>query len=53
MKELFANADVGTFGLILFFVFFCVVVAWTLRPSAKSKYKEFGEIPLKEDKKND
>jgi len=53
MKELFANADIGIFGLILFFMFFCLVVAWTLRPSAKSKYKTYGEIPFKEDQKND
>lgn len=53
MKELFANADIGIIGLILFFIFFCVAVAWTMRPSAKSHYIEHGKIPLREDHKND
>jgi cbb3-type cytochrome oxidase subunit 3 len=53
MKELFANADIGTFGLILFFALFCIVVGWTLRPGAKNKYKQHGEIPFREDQKDD
>jgi len=49
MKELFASAPNGLIGLIIFFVFFCCVLLWLLRPGAKSKYKHYGEIPLKED----
>lgn len=52
MKELFADAGTGITGLILFFIFFCVVVFWTMRPSAKEDYKKHGEIPLREDQKN-
>lgn len=52
MKELFANADVGITGLILFLIIFCCAVLWTMRPSAKGKYKKHGEIPLREDQKN-
>ncbi len=52
MKELFANADAGITGLILFLVIFCGAVLWTMRPSAKLKYKKYGEIPLREDQEN-
>lgn len=53
MKELFANYDAGMIGLLIFFGVFCAAVAWTLRPSARGEYKEHGEIPFREDQKND
>jgi len=53
MKELFANANVGITGLILFFTIFCAIVLWTMRPSAKLDYKKHGEIPLSENEQND
>ena len=48
MKQIFASADFGLLGLILFFVFFSLITLWTLRPNAKNKYKDLGNIPLKE-----
>lgn len=48
MKEIFANPTVGLAGLLFFFIFFCGVILWTFRPSAKDKYKKDAEIPLKE-----
>lgn len=48
MKELFANADAGLYGLLFFFVFFCAVALWTFRPGAKKHYQDQGKIPLKE-----
>lgn len=49
MKELFASADLGLLGLLFFFLFFCAVLVWVMRPGSKSKYKQDSEIPLKED----
>ncbi len=48
MKELFANPDLGLIGLLFFFVFFCAVTVWTLRPGAKKAYLDHGDIPLRE-----
>lgn len=48
MKEIFASADYGLVGLLFFFVFFALVTLWTLRPSAKNTYKNYGNIPLQE-----
>lgn len=53
MKELFANSDAGITGLIIFFIVFCLAVAWLFRPGSKKQYTEYGEIPLREDKKDD
>jgi len=53
MKEMFANADIGIIGLIIFFILFCCVVVWTLRPSARQNYKKYGEIPIREERNND
>lgn len=50
MKELFANADLGLVGLLFFFLFFCGVLVWVMRPGTKKKYKQDAQIPLKEDK---
>ncbi|MAZ75687.1 MAG: hypothetical protein CMH31_00110 [Micavibrio sp.] len=51
MKQIFASADYGLLGLILFFMFFIFITLWTFRPSAKKKYKDIGNIPLKENEK--
>lgn len=48
MKQIFASADYGLVGLIFFFVFFCVILLWTLRPSAKKTYQDHGNIPFQE-----
>jgi len=48
VKELFASANAGLIGLLFFFIFFCIVVAWAFRPGARKKYKEHADIPLKE-----
>lgn len=49
MKELFANADLGLLGLLFFFLFFCCVLVWVMRPGSKKKYNQNAQIPLKED----
>lgn len=49
MKELFANADLGLLGLLFFFLFFCSVLFWVMRPGSKKKYNQNAQIPLKED----
>ncbi len=51
MKQIFASADFGFVGLMFFFAFFTIVVLWTFRPGAKNKYKDHGDIPLKENDK--
>lgn len=48
MKQIFASADYGLIGLLFFFVFFCAITIWTLRPSAKKNYQNHGNIPLRE-----
>lgn len=48
MKEIFASGGYGLLGLLFFFTFFTVVTLWTLRPGAKNKYKDHGNIPLKD-----
>lgn len=40
----------GVVGLLFFLIFFVVIVAWLFRPGAKSEYKKYGDIPLKEGK---
>lgn len=49
MKELFASGDMGLIGLLFFFLFFCGVLFWVMRPGAKKKYSRDAQIPLKED----
>lgn len=46
MKEIFANPDIGLFGLLFFFCFFCAAVIWTFRPGAKAEYDRHARIPL-------
>lgn len=48
MKQIFASADFGLIGLLFFFVFFCAITLWTLRPGAKKTYQDHGNIPLQE-----
>lgn len=50
MKELFASPAMGLLGLLFFFVFFCGVLFWVMRPGSKKKYRQDAEIPFKEDK---
>lgn len=50
MKHLFASADLGLIGLLFFFMFFCAVVIWTLRPGAKNNYQKHAAIPLDDQK---
>jgi cbb3-type cytochrome oxidase subunit 3 len=35
-------------GLIFFFGFFCGLIAWVFLPGSSKKFKDYGEIPLKE-----
>ncbi len=35
-------------GLVFFFSFFVAMLFWICRPGAKTIYKNYGEIPLKE-----
>lgn len=48
MKEIFASANYGLVGLLFFFVFFLVILGWTFRKGAKSKYDQHANIPLEE-----
>jgi len=48
MKEIFASGEYGLVGLLFFFAFFVAITLWTLRPNAKKKYEDHGNIPLKE-----
>lgn len=49
MEELITSANWGTFSLIFFFVFFCGVVLWVMRPGSSEHYDDAGNIPLRED----
>lgn len=53
MKELFADATFGMIGLLFFFAFFIGLMVWLFRPGAKREYDDAGQIPLKEDDKNE
>ncbi len=44
----YLSANAGLIGLLFFFVFFTIMVAWVFRPGAKSEYKKKGLIPLEE-----
>ena len=50
MKALFASADFGLVGLLLFFGLFVGILVWLFRPGAKKKFKQFGDIPLEDHK---
>lgn len=50
MKEMFANADIGLFGLLLFFAIFIGVLVWVTQPSFKEKSKQYSHIPLRDDR---
>jgi cbb3-type cytochrome oxidase subunit 3 len=53
MKEIFASADAGLVGLLIFFAFFAIVTAWTFRPGAKQHYQNYGQIPLNDTSPSD
>lgn len=42
---------IGTASLVFFFLFFVGVIAWVFRPGSKEKYRNWGKIPLKYDRK--
>ena len=39
-------------ALIFFFTAFCVVLVMVFRPKTKKKYKDYANIPLKDDEDN-
>ena len=48
--ELFDNTSLpGIISLLVFFLFFVGIIAWVFRPGSKDRYREAGDIPLKED----
>ena len=49
MKELFANADVGLFGLLFFFTVFVGISVWAYMPKRKAEIEQLKNIPLRED----
>ncbi len=44
----FLSQNAGLIGLIFFFIFFCAVVLWVMRPGTKADYKNSASIPFKE-----
>jgi cbb3-type cytochrome oxidase subunit 3 len=44
----FLTQNATLIGLLFFFTFFCLMLLWTFRPSAKKQHKEHANIPLKE-----
>lgn len=46
----FLNMHAGTLGLLIFFIFFVVMLAWIFRPGSKDIYIAQANIPLKEGK---
>jgi cytochrome c oxidase cbb3-type subunit 4 len=49
MKESFADGWLGLVGLLFFVCFFAAVLVWLFRPGAKKEFKDYGDIPLKDD----
>lgn len=49
MKELYADYTMGMIGLLFFFLLFMGILVWLFRPGAKEKFKEYGNIPLRDD----
>jgi cbb3-type cytochrome oxidase subunit 3 len=45
----FASTHMGIIGLLFFFIFFVVMIAWVFRPGSKMKYQQDALIPLKDD----
>ncbi len=43
----FISQNAGMIGLFFFFILFGILISWLFRPGAKSKYKEYGNIPFK------
>jgi cytochrome c oxidase cbb3-type subunit IV len=38
-----------SWGLVYFFVVFCVIVVFVMRPSRKKQYEDAARMPLRED----
>lgn len=53
MKQLFASADFGLFGLLFFFVIFLGVALWTYSPSRKKDIEALKNIPLHDEDHDD
>ncbi len=49
MKELFASQTYGLLGLFIFLTLFLGILVWLMLPGAKEKFKEYGQIPLKDE----
>ncbi len=48
MKTLYADPVIGMIGLLLFFTLFVGILTWLFWPGSKEKFKQHGEIPLKD-----
>lgn len=44
----FLTTHAAMIGLLLFFVFFCLMAAWVFRPGSKKIYANHAHIPLEE-----
>lgn len=44
----FLATHAGPIGLVFFFVFFLAVLAWVFRPGSGARFKQYGNIPLKD-----
>lgn len=49
MKESFASADIGTIGLLFFFIFFSAIAIWVYFISDKKKIEDLKNIPLRDE----
>ena len=50
MKAFAANGTFGIIGLLLFFGIFMAILVWLFWPGRKNKFKDYGRIPLEDDK---
>jgi cbb3-type cytochrome oxidase subunit 3 len=44
----FITHHAGLLGLLFFFIFFCGMGLWVLRPGARTLYKNYARIPFEE-----
>lgn len=44
----FLGQHAGLIGLLFFFVFFCAIALWVMRPGSKKIYQSSAAIPFKE-----
>ena len=49
MISMIAGLHPSLIGLLFFFIFFLMIVAWTYRPAARAAYRQNATIPLKDD----